>query len=135
MGKQEDLRVGVEGGHLRLEGQSSLSTTTHKMYRLFKFPDNANLDMATATHEDGLLTFTVPIHAPAECSSIGIIKGTRMGTSRADVGPSKKDMMRDADHDPLMSACAVDVANVQLPDEAVDELEIEDANSEAEVTV
>merc|ERR1712070_336883 len=68
--KSADLTVSIEGGALRLKGESEGVThrqTTMKIDRQILLPADADVDSeeATVTHEDGLISVFVPRRMPA----------------------------------------------------------------------
>jgi len=80
--KTSDLNVVVEGDRLRVRGETKVADTiTARLDRTIALPPNADASAATAGHEDGILTLTLPKKVPARK-----IKVTATSASAA-VGP------------------------------------------------
>merc|ERR550537_34878 len=106
--KQSDLQVSAGAGYLKVEGETSIGSTVYKIDRLFQFPIDSDLDLATAVHSDGVLSLTVPKVAKAQGKSIGI-------TTAKDQEQAKTTASEAPRSDPVLSECKTDEANVQLP--------------------
>jgi len=115
--KQSDLQVSAGAGYLKVEGETSIGSTVYKIDRLFQFPIDSDLDLATAVHSDGVLSLTVPKVAKAQGKSIGI-------TTAKDQEQAKTTASEAPRSDPVLSECKTDEANVQLPEETIDDVEV-----------
>jgi len=100
-----------------VEGETSIGSNVYKIDRLFQFPVDSDLDMATAVHSDGVLSLTVPKVAKAQGKSIRITKAK-------DPEQAKTTASEPPRSNPVLSECKADDANVQTPEESIDDVEV-----------
>lgn len=115
--KQSDLQVSASAGYLKVEGETSIGSTVYTIDRLFQFPVDSDLDLATAVHSDGVLSLTVPKVAKAQGKSIRI-------TTEKDQEQTKTTASEPPRSNPVLSECTADDANVQIPEESIDDVEV-----------
>lgn len=127
--RQDDLRVTSERGLLHVAGRSTVGSSTFVVDRLYKLPDDANIDEATATHRDGLLTLAIPSHrnTPTRIRIERTVKASRSDDQASWPPRACRQADRDADsaHESVSGAvlheCEPDAANVQSPQEVTEE--------------
>jgi len=120
--KQSDLQVSTDAGYLKVEGKTCAGTAVYTVDRLYQFPKDAHLDLATAVHSDGVLSFNIPKVVATEGRSIAI------GTDQDEKGvasTAKATTPKVASETPVLSEVEANDANVQIPEESVDEFTME----------
>jgi len=133
--RQEDLNVSVEEGLVIVRGETTVGRRAFKIDRLYQFPEDANIDQATAAHTDGRLIFTVPRRA----------QSAQMERERRPIVVHKRDDGRAAPSTSLsasetelvgaaapsasvlLTECEANESNVQHPDEEVEEHSLADS--------
>merc|ERR1719421_2175834 len=70
--KPEDLTLEVTGRTLRILGETLTGTHTHFIDWSISLPRDANVQMAEASHVDGLLAITLPKAPPAEATRVDL---------------------------------------------------------------
>ena len=146
--KQADLMVRADAGLMLVQGVTNVEGCTFKVEKMFALPEDANIDEATTTHEDGLLRFSVPRRA-LTTRSIQTMADTKGTDAHADA--ASKDVKEDkvlgspgmrascakgsaqqGTGAPVLTDCDPDDKNIQHPDEKVQEHETGERHTQPE---
>jgi len=133
--KQADLSVEVQGRWLCVAGTTRLDDDrVFAVDKIVELPQDAVLDEATSTHEDGMLHFSVPRRtlpaASGQCPWTRMAACAQVACSKTDVQKVHKEKV---EKEPVMAktvsgpsavleACEPDAANVQVPEEVSEEV-------------
>jgi len=128
--RQNDLSVTVEGDVVHVSGSSRVGERVFHVDKRVRLPTSVDLDAAVVTYADGALHFKMPVRRavlrPTPAYSLAHAASPEGEPCASDEKPLKPDdKKKEASTSTLLQEVEPDDANVQVPEETVDEVEDE----------